>query len=226
MKEIIRLENISKIYNMGSSYEVKALRDINITIREKDFVLFTGSSGSGKTTLLSIIGTIERPTTGRILLWKNDISEYSDHALSEIRFKNIGFIFQNINLISGLPAWENASLPLIPYGMELQKRYNLAVKRLTDLDLMERTHHVPEQLSGGEQQKVAVARALINDPSIIIADEPTSNLDYRSEETILKILEKLNSRGKTVVISSHNPIFFKKATIVYQMQDGMIIKNK
>jgi putative ABC transport system ATP-binding protein len=177
METIILTEKVDKIYYQGRPEEVRALNQIELEIFKSRFVLIRGPSGSGKSTLLNLISTIDRPTNGRIFLYGEDISKYSDVQLSRIRQKTIGLIFQNFNLLPRLPAWENVAFPLLPVGIMEKERRRRSVEMLIRLNLEKRVDHPPEQMSGGEQQRVAIARALINDPEIVIADEPTSNID-------------------------------------------------
>jgi putative ABC transport system ATP-binding protein len=174
METIIRTEKVDKIYNQGRPEEVRALHQINLEIPKNRLVLIRGPSGSGKTTLLNVISTIDRPTQGRILLYGEDVSRYSDVQLSRIRQKTIGLIFQNFNLLPRLSAWENVAFPLLPLGVMEKERRRRSIEMLIQLKLEKRIDHPPEQMSGGEQQRVSIARALINDPEIVIADEPTS----------------------------------------------------
>ncbi len=207
MESIIRAEKVDKIYYPGRPEEVRALIQIEIEILKGRFVLIRGPSGSGKTTLLNLISTIDRPTSGRIFLYGEDISRYSDVQLSRVRQKTIGLIFQNFNLLPRLPAWENVAFPLIPLGVSERERQKRSKEILVQLKMEKRVDHPPEQMSGGEQQRVAIARALINDPEILIADEPTSNIDAESIKILLDILMDLKRKGKTIIVSSHDPIF-------------------
>ena len=174
METIIQTEKVDKIYYQGRPEEVRALHQIDLEIPKNRLVLIRGPSGSGKTTLLNVISTIDRPTQGRILLHGDDVSKYSDVQLSRIRQKTIGLIFQNFNLLPRLSAWENVAFPLLPLGVMEKERRRRSTEMLIQLKLEKRVDHPPEQMSGGEQQRVAIARALINDPEIVIADEPTS----------------------------------------------------
>jgi putative ABC transport system ATP-binding protein len=170
-------------------------------------VVLYGPSGSGKTTLLSLLGTLDRPTGGKIFLQGREVTRFSDLELSRIRREMIGFVFQSFNLFSGLSAWENVSYPLIPAGVHVKERFERAAALLERLGLGDRVQHSPEALSGGEQQRVAIARALINNPEILIADEPTSNIDADAVGRLMEILGELKGEGKTIIISSHDPIF-------------------
>jgi len=220
MKTVIRTESLYKYYYIGRPEEVHALNDINLEISKNQSVVIHGPSGCGKTTLLSLISTIDRPTEGRVSLYDQDVSGFSDVELSRIRRKTMGFIFQNFNLLLRLSAWENVAFPLIPMGTSEKERYKRACDLLTRLGLEKRIHHTPEEMSGGEQQRVAIARALINNPDIIIADEPTSNIDAESVQKLLNILENLKKEGKTIIVSSHDPIFNDYGDVTFHLVNG------
>lgn len=222
MKTVIRTENLYKYYYIGRPEEVHALNDINVEISENQSVVIHGPSGCGKTTLLSLISTIDRPTEGRVYLHDQDVSGFSDVELSRIRRKTMGFIFQNFNLLLRLSAWENVAFPLIPMGISEKERYKTSCNLLTRLGLEKRIHHSPEEMSGGEQQRVAIARALINDPNIIIADEPTSNIDAESVQKLLNILDVLKKEGKTIIVSSHDPIFNDYGDVTFHLVNGHV----
>ncbi len=223
MESIVRTEKVDKIYYPGRPEEVRALNQIEIEIYKNRFVLIRGPSGSGKTTLLNLISTIDRPTNGRVFLYGEDISRYSDVQLSRIRQKRIGLIFQNFNLLARLPAWENVAFPLIPLGIMENERRRRSMEILVQLKLEKRIDHPPENMSGGEQQRVAIARALINDPEIVIADEPTSNIDAESIKILLNILMDLKRKGKTIIVSSHDPIFLDYGETIFSLKDGYLI---
>lgn len=220
MKTVIRTENLYKYYYIGRPEEVHALNDINLEIWENQSVVIHGPSGCGKTTLLSLISTIDRPTEGRVYLYDQGVSGFSDVELSRIRRKTMGFVFQNFNLLLRLSAWENVAFPLIPMGISEKERYKRACDLLMRLGLEKRIHHTPEEMSGGEQQRVAIARALINDPDIIIADEPTSNIDAESVQKLLNILDALDKEGKTIIVSSHDPIFNDYGDVTFHLVNG------
>jgi len=222
---IIRTEKVDKFYYSGRPEEVRALSQINLEISKNQFVLIRGPSGSGKTTLLNLISTVDRPTRGRILLLEQDLSKYSDAELSRIRQKRIGLIFQNFNLLSRLPAWENVSFPLLPLGVTERERRRRSLEILVRLGLEKRVNHFPEQMSGGEQQRVAIARALINDPEIIMADEPTSNIDAESIGTLLDTFRDLKRKGKTIIVSSHDPIFLDYCDGTFFLKDGNLVES-
>jgi putative ABC transport system ATP-binding protein len=226
METIIRTEKVDKIYNLGRPEEVRALNQIDVEIFKNQFALIRGPSGSGKTTLLNLISTIDRPTQGRIFLNGEDISKYSDVQLSRIRQKTIGLIFQNFNLLPHLPAWENVAFPLLPIGIMEKERRRRSMELLNQLKLEKRVDHPPEQMSGGEQQRVAIARALVNNPEIVIADEPTSNIDAESIKILLDILTDLKKRGKTIIVSSHDPIFLDYSETTFLLKDGSLMDIK
>jgi len=223
METIIRTERVEKIYYQGRPEEVRALNQIDLEIPKNRLVLIRGPSGSGKTTLLNLISTIDRPTQGRIFLHGEDISKYSDVQLSRIRQRTIGLIFQNFNLLPHLPAWENVAFPLLPLGIMERDRRGRSVEMLIQLRLEKRVDHPPEQMSGGEQQRVAIARALINDPEILIADEPTSNIDAESIKILFDIFMDLRSKGKTIIVSSHDPVFLDYSETTFLLKDGRLM---
>ena len=222
MQPILRTENVSRWYNVGRRHEVRAVEDISLEILENQIVVLYGPSGSGKTTLLSLMGTIDRPTGGKIFLKGRDVTQFSDLELSRIRRETIGFVFQSFNLFSGLSAWENVSYPLIPLGVGSKERLARAGFLLERLGLGDRIDHSPEELSGGEQQRVAIARALINNPHILIADEPTSNIDAESVERLLEILGELKGDGKTIIVSSHDPVLKNHGDALFNLERGRL----
>jgi len=200
---MIKVENVTKNYQSGK-VQVKALNNVSLEIKEGEFVALNGPSGSGKTTMLNIIGLLTRITGGRLWLADQEVSHFPDHFLSALRKRKTGFIFQQFNLISGYTTWENVSLPLLPAGISERQRKARAMKLLEELNLETRADFMANELSGGEQQRVAVARALINDPEIILADEPLSNIDTKHVAIVVDILEKLKKRGKTIITSFHD----------------------
>lgn len=222
MEPILRTEDVSKWYNIGRSDEVRAVDKISLEIMQNQSVVLYGPSGSGKTTLLGLMGTIDRPTGGRILLHGKNVTLFSDLELSRIRRETIGFVFQSFNLFSGISAWENVSHPLIPIGVGAKQRFERATALLERLGLQDRIYHSPEELSGGEQQRVAIARALINNPQILIADEPSSNIDADAVEMLLEILAELKKEGKTIIISSHDSIFRKHGDVHFNLDRGRL----
>ena len=201
---IITVDNINKTYKNGS-LELQVLKNISFKVDKGEFLAIMGSSGSGKSTMMNILGCLDNQYEGRYILDGIDISKSSENELSEIRNKKIGFIFQSFNLLPRLTALENVELPLIYSSVPKEERHKRANELLEMVGLKDRTHHRPNELSGGQRQRVAIARALVNNPSIILADEPTGNLDSKSEAEIIEILQKLNKMGKTIVIVTHEP---------------------
>ena len=220
--EIIQLKDVCKIYPMGES-EVKALCDVNIKIEKGDFVAIMGPSGSGKSTGLNLVGSLDLPTLGSVYLDGQDISHLTESELAQIRGKKIGFIFQQFNLIPNLTAKENVMLPMLFQGIDKDERETKAIEILKMLDLSDRTEHYPNQLSGGQQQRVAIARALANDPEVILADEPTGNLDSKTGEHVLEFLNKLNEKGTTIIMVTHDAVLAKEhAKTIYSLKDGSL----
>lgn len=223
MKNIIEIQDVWKIYQMGK-VEVPALRGINLDIKEKEFLVVMGASGSGKSTSLNIIGCLDIPSKGKVFLDGQDITKLSEDELARIRGKKIGFIFQTFNLIPSLNALENVSLPMIFQGGSAEERRKRAVELLKMVGLGERIFHKPNELSGGERQRVAIARALVNNPEVILADEPTGNLDSKSGKDIMEFLTKLHKeQNKTIVMITHDPNIAKFGKRVVRLQDGRII---
>ena len=201
---IITVDNINKTYKNGS-LELQVLKNISFKVDKGEFLAIMGSSGSGKSTMMNILGCLDNQYEGRYILDGIDISRSTENELSEIRNKKIGFIFQSFNLLPRLTALENVELPLVYSSIPKEERHKRANELLEMVGLKDRTHHRPNELSGGQRQRVAIARALVNNPSIILADEPTGNLDSKSEGEIIEILQKLNKMGKTIVIVTHEP---------------------
>ncbi|MDN5363358.1 MAG: putative transport system ATP-binding protein [Eubacteriales bacterium] len=218
---MIELVNISKIYRTGA-VAVKALDGVSLTVQPGEMVAIMGPSGSGKTTLMNIIGCLDVPTEGRYLLEGKEVSRLKEDELAEIRNKKIGFVFQNFNLLPRLTALENVELPLIYRGMGAAERRERAEKALTMVGLADRMHHRPLELSGGQQQRVAIARALAGDPPIILADEPTGNLDSRAGAEVMTILKELNRNGKTVILITHDSQIANQAGRIIRIRDGRI----
>lgn len=226
MEPILKLENVSKTYMMGEM-PVPALKGINFEVYDKDFVAVLGPSGSGKTTLLNIMAILDRPTEGTVYVNGLNVSELSDEELAELRLKKFGFVFQTFQLVSWLTALKNVEVPLIVAEVTAEERERKARKLLSLVGLAERTNHRPLQLSGGEQQRVAIARALINNPDLILADEPTGNVDSRTGMEIISLLERLNSkRGVAIVIVTHNITIASKARRTVYLKDGAIVKEE
>jgi putative ABC transport system ATP-binding protein len=225
MKEVIRLENVSKIYKQDTPNPVYALRDVNLVINEGDFVAIMGPSGSGKSTGMNLIGSLDVPTKGRIILDKHNISHLTESDLAQVRGKKIGFIFQQFNLIPNLTAKENIILPMNFQYLSEEEKEKRAVALLKLVELEERMNHYPSELSGGQQQRVAIARSLANNPEVILADEPTGNLDTRTGEIVMKFLKKLNEKGKTIIIVTHDKnLALNSAKTIYWLKDGQIEK--
>lgn len=221
MEPLIRVEDLHKIYNPGEN-EVRALDGITLEIERGEFVAIVGHSGSGKSTLMNMLGCLDTPTTGNYFLDGQDVSRMSDNELSDIRNKKIGFIFQGFNLIPNLDAIGNVELPLIYRGMGRQQRRKAAVEALERVGLKKRMKHKPGELSGGQQQRVAVARAVAAQPPIILADEPTGNLDSRSTVDIMNILKGLHKSGRTVIVITHDDDIARQARRVVRIMDGQI----
>ena len=219
---IITVDNVNKTYKNGS-LELQVLKNISFKVDKGEFLAIMGSSGSGKSTMMNILGCLDNQYEGKYILDGIDISKSTENELSEIRNKKIGFIFQSFNLLPRLTALENVELPLIYSSVPKEERHKRANELLEMVGLKERTHHRPNELSGGQRQRVAIARALVNNPSIILADEPTGNLDSKSEAEISEILQKLNKMGKTIVIVTHEPNIGEIAQRKIVFKDGEII---
>ncbi|MFO8016509.1 MAG: ABC transporter ATP-binding protein [Candidatus Woesearchaeota archaeon] len=225
-KPIISLDNVWKIYQMGD-VEVPALRGLTLNIREGEFVSIMGPSGSGKSTSMNMVGCLDIPTKGTIDLEGRNISSMSESELAQIRGRKIGFIFQQFNLINTLTALENITLPMVFQNIDEEKRVSRAKKLLGMVGLGDRTSHKPTELSGGQQQRVAIARALANDPDVILADEPTGNLDTRTGDTVMSFLSKLHrEEGKTIVMVTHDPHVANSAERIEHLKDGKITRTE
>ncbi|MBC7422895.1 MAG: ABC transporter ATP-binding protein [Ferruginibacter sp.] len=222
---MIHLENICKSYYLGKQ-ELQVLKGINIDILKNEYVALMGPSGSGKSTLMNILGCLDTPTKGRYILNGQDVSRMIDNDLAEVRNKEIGFVFQQFNLLPRLTAAENVALPLIYSGIAKKERMERAMEVLTKVRLEDRSHHKPNELSGGQCQRVAIARALINDPAIILADEPTGNLDSKTSHEIMDILGKIHNDGNTVVLVTHEEDIAGFAHRVIRLRDGVIETDK
>ncbi len=223
-EEIIVLKNVSRYYHLGDAI-VKAVDGISLSIRKGDFVAVMGPSGSGKSTSMHLIGSLDIPTHGHIFLDGHDISSLDESDLAQIRGKNIGFIFQQFNLIPTLTVKENIMLPMSLQGAPQEVREEQVHKILEKVDLLDRADHYPNQISGGQQQRVAIGRALANNPEVILADEPTGNLDSKTGERVMDVLKKLNKEGRTIVMVTHDPdLAHEYADIVYWLKDGKIEK--
>lgn len=223
--EVIRIRDLHKVYKMGD-IEVEALRGINVTIERGEFIAVTGSSGSGKSTFMNILGCLDRPTSGEYFLEGQDVSALSSDEWAHIRNRKIGFVFQGFNLLHRTSAVENVELPMMYNGLQSKERRQRALEVLKLVGLAERSHHLPNQLSGGQQQRVAIARSLVNRPALILADEPTGNLDTKTSIEIMELFQNLNEKeGITIVLVTHEPDIagFAKRQIVFR--DGLIISD-
>jgi putative ABC transport system ATP-binding protein len=218
---MIKMEKINKTYGTGTA-RVEALREIDLEIKENEFVGLIGPSGSGKSTLMNIIGCLDTPTSGQYYFEGEKVQGFGHNQLAEIRNRKIGFVFQNFNLLPYATTFENVELPMIFKGASARARRAKVMELLERVNLAARAHHRPSELSGGEMQRVAIARALTNDPRLILADEPTGNLDTKSGQEILKIFEELWSQGHTLVIITHNPYIADVARRVVKLRDGLV----
>jgi putative ABC transport system ATP-binding protein len=222
---VIRLENVHKTYDLGE-IQVHALRGISMEIHKGEFVAVMGASGSGKSTLMNILGCLDKPTRGRYFLDGVDVSGMEKTDLAHLRNRKLGFVFQQFNLLSRTSALENVELPTIYAGISLEERETRAKHSLEIVGLADRSHHFPSQLSGGQQQRVAIARALVNRPAILLADEPTGNLDSRTSVEIMDIMQKLNAeQGLTVILVTHEPDIARYATRVIECRDGKVKRD-
>lgn len=222
VKELIRLKDVSKFYYMGDSV-VKALNGVDLKVYEGEFVAIMGPSGSGKSTAMNLVGSLDVPTHGTVFLDDNDISTLGESELAQIRGRKIGFIFQSFNLIGNLTTAENVMLPMMFQGEDADERRDKAEDLLGLVDLGDRGDHYPGELSGGQRQRVAIARSLANDPEVILADEPTGNLDTKSGGNVMEFLKKMNKEGKTIIMVTHDPDLAKRyADVVYWLRDGKL----
>jgi putative ABC transport system ATP-binding protein len=221
---LIEIRDMYKIYNPGEN-EVRAIDGVNLTIEHGEFVAIIGQSGSGKSTLMNMLGLLDIPTSGKYLLNGHDVEGLTDDELSDIRNKEIGFIFQGFNLITSLTAVENVELPLVYRGMKKEERNKLAIDALNRVGLSHRLDHLPKQMSGGQQQRVAIARAVAARPPIILADEPTGNLDSHSGVEVMKILHELHEEGRTIILITHDNDIANEAQRVIRIQDGQIVSD-
>jgi putative ABC transport system ATP-binding protein len=220
-KQVIKLKDISRHFKVGSEI-VKALRTIDISIDRNEYVALMGPSGSGKSTLMNLLGCLDTPTTGEYLLNGQDVSKMNDNELADIRNKEIGFIFQTFNLLPRSTALENVMLPLVYAGITKVKRIEMAESVLEDVQLTDRMKHRPNELSGGQRQRVAIARALVNKPSILLADEPTGNLDSKTSIEIMGLLEEIHAAGNTIIVVTHEEEIAKHAHRIIRLKDGLI----
>lgn len=222
---VIELKDIVKSYAMRDT-TVYALNHLTVSFEKGKFTSIVGPSGSGKSTLMNVLGCLDRPTSGEYILEGKNIARYTDDELAHTRNARIGFVFQSFNLLSRLSAVDNVALPLIYAGVDLKERTERAEKALTEVGLGARLYHKPNEMSGGQRQRVAIARALINDPAIIMADEPTGNLDTKSTLEIIDIFEKLNHMGKTVIMVTHEPELADMTQRILTIRDGKLIKDE
>jgi len=220
-KKVISLKDIWKIYQMGEE-RVHALQEFNLDIDEGDYIVIMGPSGSGKSTFLQITGCLDKPTKGELFIDGVNTSRMKDHQMAGIRNNKLGFVFQQFNLLAKMSAQENVALPLVYSGVSLRKRMERAKELLEQVGLGKRLKHRPNELSGGQQQRVAIARALANNPPVVLADEPTGNLDSKSSEDILNILKDLHNSGKTIIVVTHDPEMINEGDTVVHILDGQI----
>jgi putative ABC transport system ATP-binding protein len=221
MSSIIHLENIRKNYFMGKNV-LEVLKGVSLDIYKNEYVALMGPSGSGKSTLMNILGCLDTPTAGKYILNQQDVSKMEDNSLAEVRNKEIGFVFQQFNLLPRLTALENVALPLVYAGISKKQRNEKALHVLDMVNLSDRSHHRPNELSGGQSQRVAIARALVNDPAIILADEPTGNLDTKTSYEIMEIFNTIHSGGNTIVLVTHEEDIANHAHRIIRLRDGVI----
>jgi putative ABC transport system ATP-binding protein len=220
-KPLIEISNLCRDFTIGNVI-VRALQGVNVTIQQGEYVALMGPSGSGKSTLMNILGCLDTPTSGHYILNNQDVSNLSDNELAEIRNKEIGFVFQTFNLLARSTALENVALPLVYAGIGKTERIEKATNVLTSVGLADRMTHKPNELSGGQRQRVAVARALVNNPSIILADEPTGNLDTKTSYEIMELFENIHKQGNTIVIVTHEEDIARRAKRIIRMRDGIV----
>ena len=225
MEKIIQLQEIVKNYVVGSQI-VRALRSVSIDINKNEFVAIMGPSGSGKSTLMNIIGCLDTPSSGKYILKDKDVSKLEDNQLAEIRNSEIGFIFQTFNLLPRYSTLENVMLPMVYAGLSKQHRKARATEVLSDVDLADRITHRPNELSGGQKQRVAIARALVNHPSIILADEPTGNLDSKTSIDIMNVFHEIHEKGNTIILVTHEEDIARHASRIIRLMDGEIESDK
>lgn len=225
MSPLIFLNKVTKSYKLGDEVVVNALKGVDLQIKRGEFVAIVGPSGSGKSTLMHLIGILDKPTSGEVVLEGQNVRHLKEESLAVLRNKHIGFVFQSFNLLSKTAAIENVELPLIYAGIPKEERYDRANKALLSVGLGERLNHTPSQLSGGQQQRVAIARALITNPSLILADEPTGNLDSKSGKEILLLLKDLNKNGHTVILVTHDMTVARNAKRIVEIKDGKIVRD-
>jgi putative ABC transport system ATP-binding protein len=225
MDELIEIKDVSKTYDMGAEAQVRALDSVSISIRPGEYVAIMGPSGSGKSTLMNLIGCLDTPSAGSYKLKGREIASMSDDELAHIRNREIGFIFQTFNLLARTNALQNVELPLIYAGLPRQERHKRAEEALVSVGLGDRMHHKPNELSGGQRQRVAVARALVNKPSILLADEPTGNLDSKTGEEIMELFDVLNRAGNTIILVTHEEDIALRARRIVRLRDGRVVDD-
>jgi ABC-type antimicrobial peptide transport system, ATPase component len=226
MENIIKLKDISKTYMVGGTIEVPALKSATINIDKNEYVAIMGPSGSGKSTLMNIIGCLDTPTSGEYILNNHDVSTMEDDQLAEIRNKEIGFVFQTFNLLPRYDALGNVQLPLIYAGVPKAERISRAKKVIEQVGLTDRSNHKPNEMSGGQRQRVAVARALVSNPSIILADEPTGNLDSKTSVDIMRLFKEIHSNGNTIILITHEEDIASYAHRIIRLRDGIVESDK
>jgi putative ABC transport system ATP-binding protein len=222
---LIQLTNLSKVYDIGA-VRVEALRSINLSIKKNEYVAIMGPSGSGKSTLMNVLGCLDTPSGGDYRLNNNNVSEMDDDQLAEIRNREIGFVFQTFNLLPRANALHNVELPLIYNGTPALHRKEMAKQALEKVGLADRMYHKPNELSGGQRQRVAIARALVNNPSIILADEPTGNLDSKTGDEIMEILETLHDQGNTIILVTHEEYIAEHSDRIIRLRDGLVERDE
>jgi len=221
---VIEVRDVTKTYSSGN-LEVQALRGVSFTIRPGEFVAVMGPSGSGKSTLMNVLGCLDRATSGTYKLDGVDVSQLDDNQLAQIRLKKLGFVFQGFNLLARTDAIKNVALPLFYAGVSSKERNAAAMKQLAEVGLSDRGNHKPNELSGGQQQRVAIARALVNDPAVVLADEPTGNLDSKTSAEILALFERLNASGRTIIIVTHDENVASHAKRILRTLDGLVVSD-
>ena len=225
-RPVIEVQDVERVYRLGEDVEVRALAGVSLRIARGEFVAIMGSSGSGKSTLMHILGCLDAPTAGRYLLDGVDVRDIAEDDLADLRNRKIGFVFQSFNLVARTTALANVELPLAYAGLGRRKRRERAIAALAAVGMEDRLHHLPSELSGGQQQRAAVARAIVTDPSIVLADEPTGNLDSHSTEEILGIFSRLNAEGRTVILITHESDVAARARRVVRLGDGLVLSDE